>query len=277
MKTSTSLPTSSAVSGLAEQQMRRWALDIQTRQRLAENHTCPSVPHMIQPYIAISRECGVDAHELATEISAKCGWNVLDRELVDHLAEHDHLSRLALEFVDERTVSWFHELFGKWLEKQLVSQAEYVSKLGRLVLLAAQHESLIFVGRGVQFMLPRECGLAVRLIAPLHQRIACIRRTKKCTAREAKALINTTDEGRANFVKRYFHQDVSDAKLYDIVINLQQIPRHEAVQIVASQAKLQAIRALDAASGEQSAARQFRQLEQSASELIRSQSADVAG
>jgi cytidylate kinase len=241
--------------------MRRWALDIQTRQQLAEEQPALSVPQMIQPYIAISRECGIDAHEFAGQISAHCGWNVLDRELIDHLAEHDHLSRLALEFVDERTVSWFHELFGKWLERQLISQAEYVSKLGRLVLLAAQHESLIFVGRGVQFMLPRECGLVVRLIAPLKQRVECIRRIQNCSEREAKAFITKTDEGRANFVQRYFHHNVTDPKLYDLVINLQQIPRSEAVQIIASQAKLQAERAQDTGSTAQSAARQFRKQE----------------
>jgi len=261
MRTSTSLPTSRAVAGLAEQQMRRWALDIQTRQRLAEDHPPLSVPEMIRPYVAISRECGVNAHELAEQISGKCGWKVLDRELIDHLAEHDHLSRLALEFVDERTVSWFHELFGKWLEKQLISQAEYVSKLGRLVLLAAHHESLVFVGRGVQFMLPRECGLAVRLIAPMKQRVEHIWRTQRCSKQDAKAFIVKTDEGRANFVKRYFHHDISDPQLYDMVINLQQVPRGEAVELIASQAKLQAARVLDAASRAQSAARQFCKLE----------------
>src|SRR6185436_21011430 len=113
--------------------------------------------------ITISRESGVDAASLAHAIAEKCGWKVLDRELLDYMAEHEHFSRLALEFVDERTVSWFHEVFGKWLDKGLVSQAEYVSRMGKLVLLAAQHESTIFVGRGIQFMLPRQLGLRVRI------------------------------------------------------------------------------------------------------------------
>ena len=104
------------------------------------------MPQLIQPYLTISRETGIDAGELAHAIATKCGWKVFDRELLDYLAEHDHLSRLALDFVDERTRSWFHEIFGKWLDQQLISQAEYVSRLGRIVLLAAQHESTVFVG-----------------------------------------------------------------------------------------------------------------------------------
>jgi hypothetical protein len=231
-----------AVSEVAERQMRRWALDLQTQQRLAEEDVHKDVPQLIHPYIAISREAGVDAGELAGAVGAECGWNVLDGELLDHLAEHDHLSRLALEFVDERTVSWFHEMFGKWLEKQLVSQAEYVSRLGKLVLLAAQHESSIFVGRGVQFMLPRERGLAVRVIAPLKQRARWMMEKKHCTEREAERHVQELDTNRANFIQRYFHRDNSDPHLYDLVINLEFIPRQDAINMIARQARLLAER-----------------------------------
>lgn len=226
-----------AVSDVAERQMRHWALDLQTRQQIAVERAHTNVPQLIQPYIAISREAGVDAAELAAAIAASCGWKVLDRELLDYLAEHENLSRLALEFVDERTVSWFHEMFGKWLEQQLVSQAEYVSRLGRLVLLAAQHESSIFVGRGVQFMLPRQRGLVVRFIAPLKQRVECLRNRKGCDEREAKRLVAEIDDNRAQFVQRYFHHDIASPHLYDLVINLAHVPREEAAELVATTAK----------------------------------------
>ena len=140
MRTVTGTSSGRPMSDIAERQMRRWALDLQTRQRLAQEFAEAGVPELIHPYIAISRESGVDANELGKALAVECGFHMLDRELIDHLAEHDHLSHLALEFVDERTVSWFHEMFGKWLECQLVSQAEYVRRLGRIALLAAQHE-----------------------------------------------------------------------------------------------------------------------------------------
>ncbi len=200
------------------------------------------MPELIHPYIAISREAGVDAAELAGAIAARCSWKVFDRELLDYLAEHDHLSRLALEFVDERTVSWFHEMFGKWLEQQLVSQAEYVSRLGRLVLLAAQHESSIFVGRGVQFMLPRNRGIAVRLVAPLKQRTECLMKRNESNDRDAKRLVAEIDDNRANFVQRYFHRDINDPHLYDLVVNLGYVPREDAADLIANEAKRHAER-----------------------------------
>lgn len=242
MRTVTGMTHDRAMSDVAERQMRHWALDLQTRQHVAEERAHTNVPQLIHPFIAISREAGVDATDLAKNIATKCGWKLLDRELLDYLAEQEHLSRLALEFVDERTVSWFHEMFGKWLEEQLVSQAEYVSRLGRLVLLAAQHESSIFVGRGVQFMLPRKRGLVVRFIAPLKHRVENFRKSKGCDEHEAKRLIAEIDTNRQQFVQRYFHHDVTDPHLYDLVINLAHVPREEAAELVATTAKRLAAR-----------------------------------
>jgi cytidylate kinase len=262
MRKVTGLSQRDLLNDVAERQMRNWALDLQTRQQLAEEQAQTNVPQWIHPYVAISREAGVDATELAGAIANECGWKVLDRELLDYLAEHDNLSRLALEFVDERTVSWFHEMFGKWLEQQLVSQAEYVSRLGRLVLLAAQHESSIFVGRGVQFMLPRDRGLAVRIIAPLKQRVQCLMRRKQTTEREAKQLMAEIDDNRAQFVQRYFHRDIADPHLYDLVVNLEHIPRSAAVELIASEAKRHAECVRERASGRSSADRQLRRLDE---------------
>ncbi len=236
MRTSTS-HSNRGQSELAERQMRNWVLELQTQKRLSEERQLTQVHQLIHPYVVISREAGVNGGEIAQAIAAKCAWRALDDELLDYMAEHDHLSRLALDFVDERAVSWFYEMFGTWLEKQLVSQAEYVSRLGKLVLLAAQHESTVFVGRGVQFMLPRGRGLAVRIIAPTKVRMKSIMERRQCNERQAKEFIETTDNGREQFVRRYFHHDISDPQLFDFVINLAHIPREEAIDVIASAAK----------------------------------------
>ena len=233
----TAAVTPRGISGVAERQMRTWALQLQSQQRLAEERAAAPLPKLVHPYLVVSREAGVDARELAQKVAECCRWKMLDRELLDYLAEHDHLSRLALEFVDERAASWFHEIFGKWLEEHLITQAEYVSRLGKLVLLAAQHESTVFVGRGTQFLLPREAGLAVRIIAPRKQRIERLMKLKKLNARDAERHMDATDSERAQFVDRYFHHDVSDPHLYDLVLNLAQLSREEVVKLIVEQCK----------------------------------------
>ena len=184
------------------------------------------------------RETGVDAADVAALISAKSGWKVLDRELLDYLAERNQWSAIALEYVDERTASWFHETFGKWLDDRLVSQAEYVSSLGKIVLLAAQHESTIFVGRGAQFYLPREVGVSVRLIAPRRLRVERIMVRRHCSRRDAEKFVDETDAGRAAFIRRYFHHNVAEPHLYDLVINLEHTTREAAADLILSEYRL---------------------------------------
>jgi cytidylate kinase len=229
MRTST-LPRSRGLSEAAERQMRIWALDLETRQRLEQE--TPSPKDLIHPYIVISRESGVSAGEIATHLAKHLGWKVFDREILDYMAEHYQWSDVALDYVDEKTASWFHETFGKLLDQQTVTQAEYVSRLGKIVLLAAQHESNVFVGRGVQFVLPRDRGLTVRIIAPKKDRIKHVMERRNCGSDDAERFIDETDKGRADFVHRYFHHDVADPHLYDLVINLEHTSRDVALDLI---------------------------------------------
>jgi cytidylate kinase len=162
--------------------------------------------------VTISRESGVDAGEIARLVAAQSNWKVLDRGILDYMAERYHWSRVAVEDVDERTASWFYEVFGKWLDAHLVTQAEFVRNLGKILLMAAQHEPTVFVGRGARYILPRDRILAVRITAPKKMRIQRIIERRQCNRQEAEKFIDITDEGRANFVKQYFHHDVANSK-----------------------------------------------------------------
>jgi cytidylate kinase len=234
------IPNSRKLSDLAERQMRNWAIGLQTQQRLAEQGAVPaaSAAALVRPYVAISREAGAGAIEIAELVSSRTGWNILDRELINHLADDNHWSRIAIEWVDERGTSWFHESFGKWLDPDLVSQSEYVSRLTHMALLAAHNESMIFVGRGVQFILPPEAGLTVRVIAPKPWRVERAMAKFDCGSREAEKIVNELDKGRADFVRRYFRRDVADPHLYDLVINLQHTSRKAAAELILESCRL---------------------------------------
>jgi hypothetical protein len=220
------------MSAAAERQMRTWAISLESLERRQKEELAAAKAPKVLPYLAISREAGCDCAELATAIAARCGWKVFDNELIDYLADKHHWSRVALEHVDERTVSWFHETFGRWLDNKLVSQLEYVRSLGKVVILAAQHESVVIVGRGAQFFLPREAGLSVRIIAPRKQRAERMMARIGGGRAEAERVMDEIDRGRAELVRQYFHHDVTDAHLYDVVINLEHVSRESLIEIV---------------------------------------------
>jgi Cytidylate kinase-like family len=225
------------LSEVAERQMRSWAHQLHLQQLQSEQRSPQEVPGLIFPYIAISRETGANGGALAQRVASLLEWKVLDRELLDYMAERYNLSHTSLEFVDETVASWFHEIFGKWLDEGLVSQAEYVHRLGRMVLLAAQGENTVFVGRGVQFILPNQAGLAVRIIAPKRQRVEHIMQRRACDHHEAEKYVDETDRGREQYVQRYFHRDTTDPHLYAMVLNLEFMSPEDAANVIVTECR----------------------------------------
>src|SRR5690349_20389506 len=121
----TAIPLSHELKGSAERQMRTWALGLEENAKWSKKPGSVK-EHAVHPYIAISRQAGIDAVRIASLVSANTKWKILDKELLDRLAEERHCSRIALEFVDERTPSWFKETIGKWIDPEAVSQLDYI-------------------------------------------------------------------------------------------------------------------------------------------------------
>uniref|UniRef100_UPI0011775F11 cytidylate kinase-like family protein n=1 Tax=Candidatus Entotheonella palauensis TaxID=93172 RepID=UPI0011775F11 len=139
------------VAQLAERQMRQWAIGLEVEQRRQHEEAAKPLPESVHPYLTISRDTGAGAGELAHQVGRRLGWEVLDRELLDYMATQYQIPKAMVEWVDETTTSWLVDTFGKWLDRRLVTESEYLTHLGQLVLLAAQSQSTIFVGRGAQF------------------------------------------------------------------------------------------------------------------------------
>jgi cytidylate kinase len=221
------------VGKAAELEMRKWALGLQVQDQLKKRSPPEELPSQIHPYLALSREVGAGGSELAGMLGEKLGWEVLDRQLLDYMANHFNLPGDMLEHVDETTSNWLVEVFGRWMDAQVVTQAQFVVHLGQIALMAARHASTIFVGRGVQFILPRDRGLAVRVIGPREKRVKRIMEVRQLTRTQAKQYIDQHDRGRRDFVKKYFRHDVGEAHIYDLVINSENIPMDSVVDLVA--------------------------------------------
>jgi len=221
----------------AEQRMRTWALGLEVQDRVEREKAVAKLPDKIHPYLAISREAGAGGSDIAYRVGELLQWEVLDKELLDYMAERYQVPHELLKSVDESTWNWFHEVFGKWLERNVVTQSEYVAHLGPVVLMAAQHGSCVFVGRGVQFILPRARGLTVRIVAPQEYRIRRIIEQQKMNHAEAAKYIASTDKGRYDFVHTYYRQDISDSHQYDLVVNMEHFSASDAAELIADQCR----------------------------------------
>lgn len=205
----------------AERKMQEFALT----QEIADRALKLEQPEQKKPemsrYITISREAGAGGSAVAEILGRKLGWEVLDKTLLDQLADRYHVSRPVLEAVDETTLSWAYDIFGSWLDREIVSHEKYLTRLSHIFLAAAKRGKVIFVGRGAQFLLPREQGFAVRLIASDKYRIQNLMRSHNLTLPKARQMMQQLDRGRRQFVRHFFHQDVTDPHIYDLVINVE--------------------------------------------------------
>ena len=131
----------------AERQMQTW---VQT-QEMAERTIAVHGPHgtlgTVGPYITLSRETGAGGGEIAAIVGCQLGWEVLDKNILDCVAERYRLSRSMLELVDETTSNWVFDNFGVWFDRKIVSHEKYLVHLNQVVLAAARRGNVVIVGR----------------------------------------------------------------------------------------------------------------------------------
>lgn len=210
------MPSSSAsVARIAEANMKKWL----EREKISEKMESASSHEILGPYVSISRQCGSGGEEIAEALAGKLGWDLIDRNILQTIADDFDVSTELVDHVDEKHVAWLTEVFEAWLEKKKFNQESYLHDLSRLLLIAAQHGKFVVVGRGSQHILPRKFGFFVRLVAPHDVRVANVARTKNLSESEAAQVVNQTDKERGEFLRTYFHSDGTDPAEYDLVIN----------------------------------------------------------
>jgi cytidylate kinase len=174
----------------------------------------------------VSREAGTLGTAVAREVGKRLGWQVHDHELLERIAQDMHVRTALIESVDERHQNSLLEAVEAFLAvpsgsewQPLVCESSYVRHLVETVLALGVHGQCIIVGRGAAFILPAETTLRVRLVAPVKERIATLRRTLALSEKEAALRVRTLDRERNDFVRDHFLKDPADPTHYDLVLN----------------------------------------------------------
>jgi len=214
----------------AERQMQAWALNQEIADRAIRDRGPHETAECIVQFITISREAGAGGSEIAERLARLLGWEVLDRNLLERMDDRFHVSRKMLEAVDETEASWVYDVLGTWVDQSAVGHEKYVAQLGKVLTEAARRGNVVFVGRGAQFLLPRQHGLAVRIVAPLKWRIDHVMQREGLDEAAARQFIRRKDTGRREFVERFFHRNVDDPHLYDLVVNVERLGLDGAVE-----------------------------------------------
>jgi len=189
---------------------------------------------LLGPCLFVSRETGAGGGEIARRAAERLNWHLLDKEILDQLSSQYGTSRVMLDVIDEKKIDWLADILNGWVEGNGFSQLAHVHRLHRLFVAAARQGSVVIIGRGARFMLPRQTGFSVRIIAPLHERVNRIVARRGVSSREARAYIERMDKQRDGFLKKYFHHDVTNPHLHDLVINTEQLGDESSLNLLLS-------------------------------------------
>lgn len=187
--------------------------------------------------IAVAREAGTPGTSLAREVGHRLSWPVYDHELVEHIAQEMGLRASLLESVDEKHVNWLLESIESLSGAQGTNQHTYVRRLVETMLALSTHGHCVIVGRGSAQILPSLSTLRVRLVAPLKDRIANVAKIQGLSQREAARRVAQIDQDRAAFVRDHFHHDVTDTRLYHLVLNTSSCSFEECAGLIVTAAQ----------------------------------------
>lgn len=180
--------------------------------------------------ITLSRQMGSGGTEIATEVAERLGLQYVDRQIIFRAAKQAGLPEAALAEVDE---------FG--ILPPMLSAKDrraFITTVESVIRDFAQRDNVIIVGRGGQVVLNEwPASLHLQIIAPLDLRVD--RLVKKANLDREAALnrLMASDKARTSYLRRNYHVDWLDSRLYDLVINTGKISDHDAVELVVLAAK----------------------------------------
>ncbi len=210
-----------------ERQMRNWELSRSQRSAEAAEDT----PRVF-PFIAISRQSGSGGLTLARELGAQTVWQIYDREILDYMAENDAVQKKIYELADEHPEGYFESILKSLGFEGRPPGSDYFRKLVSSINAIAHSNHAVFVGRGASFMLPKEHGLRVRVIAPEKMRFEHYAQYSGCSLAEAPEAVRRLDADRDGFLRGHFRVDPAAPENYDVVINMETITLHTAVTMI---------------------------------------------
>jgi cytidylate kinase len=180
--------------------------------------------------ITIDREYGSGAAQIARLLADRLGWQLWDQRLTTEIARLAQCDQAQVAEREERMDPLYYRLLKSFLRGsfegnlnlhrlQLLDTDVIFRLTERIVHAAADEGNCVLVGRGSAFFLEhRKDAFHVFVYAPAEERV---RRLVKSGIGRAEAvhLVETVDQERADFIKKYFGKEWPCRRLYNLMVN----------------------------------------------------------
>lgn len=187
--------------------------------------------------VTISKETGSRGVSIAKRAAELLGWQFIDQERLEYIAQSPSFAVSPPPTLEPEAEEWVDRLMASYERTVLAGQGPaFAATLRGLLEIGALGESVV-VGRGLGCVLPTECRLNIRLIAPESERIAFIAQTERLSYPEAELYVRQRDRARRRQVAREFGINPRRALQYDIVLNTSTLGVEGCAGIIAAAAR----------------------------------------
>jgi len=191
------------------------------------------------PIITISRGSYSRGKAVAEKLADKLGYELVSREVLLEASDEFNISEIKL-------VRALHDA-PSILERFTHGKERYISYIYAALLQHARKDNIVYHGLAGHFFLS---GIShvfkVRIIADIQDRVQEEMQREKISAEKALAVLKKDDEERRKWALQNYGIDTSDAKLYDMILNIHHVTVDDAVEILAGVAQKPAFQATEA-------------------------------
>ncbi|MBN1471272.1 MAG: cytidylate kinase-like family protein [Syntrophaceae bacterium] len=184
------------------------------------------------PIITVSREAGAGGSDIARRLAKALNLDLIGGQIIQHVADSAKMSRRVIDTLDEREVTFRETLLSSLFGDNRPWPGEFLHHLSRVIGTIGIFGNVIIIGRGANYVLPKEKIFRVRVIAPMELRIKYFMEDRGYTKAEAEQYIVKRDGNRKAFVRKYFSADIADPAYYDMIINTEKISIAAATESV---------------------------------------------
>jgi cytidylate kinase len=177
--------------------------------------------------ITVTREYGAGGGEVARQLAATLGWQLLDRELLHRAAEIEHVPDTELEQLDEKALKMADRF------RLHPPHQKYLHGLTEAARRAAQKGEVVLVGRGARHLLGEMPGaFHLRLVAPQEWRTERMSRLEGWSLDEARTRCIEVERVRGLFTRYFFGQAATQPAQYDLTVNTARVPLEDVTGTV---------------------------------------------
>lgn len=180
--------------------------------------------------ITISRGCFSHGKEIAERVAARLNYECVSREILIEASHFFNVSELGLINSMEKEPSI--------LERITHGREKYLVYIKAALLEHARSGNLVYHGHAGHLLLKEiPCVLKVRIIAAMEERLGFLMQKENISETEALKRIRVEDRKRSTWTKYIYNEDIQNAALYDLVLNIGVMSMDDVCDIICKAAQ----------------------------------------